>query len=292
MCGSTAENKVVAELKIDAAGLTEFAFASRKYPEYMHPQMVECAECQLVYGNLVPARETVIGAYEKAAFDSGQESLFASRTYARIVAGQLKQLGSHKTALDIGAGDGRFLESLLALGFSEVIGVEPSAAAVAQADRKAQGLIRQGLFRAEDFEPGAFDQITCFQVMEHLWGPTQMASDAFALLRPGGLFLTVVHDVEALPTRLLGTRSPIFDIEHLQLFSRATIASLLQRSGFTGTLVTPLWNRYPIYYWLKLAPFPLAAKKALIDCSKRIRLGRIPCSLRAGNLVAVGWKPS
>src|ERR1035438_5247161 len=36
LCGSTAEGKVIVESNVELSRLTEFAFASRKLPEYMH----------------------------------------------------------------------------------------------------------------------------------------------------------------------------------------------------------------------------------------------------------------
>jgi 2-polyprenyl-3-methyl-5-hydroxy-6-metoxy-1,4-benzoquinol methylase len=279
------------ESNIDETQLTEFAFASRKYPEYMHPRMVECAECGLLYGNPVLAQRALTEAYKEAAFDSGQESFFASETYAKLVAAQLRQLGCHDSALDIGAGDGQFIERLLSLDFRSVTGIEPSAAPIVQSKSSIRSMIRQDIFRRTDFEPGQFDLITCFQVMEHLWDPAQLTRDVLSLLRPGGLFLSVMHDVNALPARVLGTKSPIFDIEHLQLFSRETIATMLQRAGFTDIVVTSVWNRYPAHYWLKLVPLQVGIKKRLIRFSQWTRLGKIACSFPAGNLAAAAWKP-
>jgi hypothetical protein len=54
--------------------------------------------------------------------------------------------------------------------------------------------------------------------MEHVLDPKVIALPAFRLLRPGGAFVTVTHDHRGRLNRLLGRRSPIIDIEHLQLF--------------------------------------------------------------------------
>lgn len=291
-CSDTTERRLVVKSNIDVAKLTEFAFASRKRPEYMHPRMVECASCGLVYANPVLARATITEVYKEAAFDSGLESQFASRTYARLVEQQLSKLGNRTMALDIGAGDGSFMERLLDLDFQNVVGIEPSVAALAQAGPRVRSTIHNDIFQARDFELEQFDLITCFQVMEHVWGPAQLLRDVFSLLRPGGLLLTVVHDVNALSAKLLGTKSPIFDIEHLQLFSQKTIAELLLKVGFTEICVKSIWNRYPVQYWLRLTPLPHAIKNKLSGGSTHSRIGQVPCSLPAGNLVAVAWKPS
>ena len=98
------------------------------------------------------------------------------------------------------------------------------------------------------------------------------------------------HNRRAASARLLGRKSPIFDIEHLQLFSEKTIRALLQQSGFSDIQVMPVWNRYPIHYWMKLAPLPETLKSALIRVTKQGPLVMIACSLPAGNIAAVARK--
>lgn len=290
LCGSTAEGKVIVESNVEPSRLTEFAFASRKLPEYMHSRMVECGDCGLLYGNPAVSIDSGLSAYKEAAFDSGQESRFAAQTYAKLVASQLNSIESRERALDIGAGDGAFLEQLVQLGFRDITGVEPSAAPIASSKPDVRNLIRHDIFRARDFEGRQFNLVTCFQVMEHLWNPLELARDVHSILKPGGLFVTVTHNLKAYSARMLGDKSPIFDIEHLQLFSEKTIRALLQRAGFTDIRVMPVWNRYPIHYWMKLAPLPQSLKRALIKVTKQGPLATISCSLPAGNIAAVARK--
>ncbi len=290
LCGSTAEGKVIVESNVEPGRLTEFAFASRKLPEYMHSRMVECADCGLLYGNPAVSSDSGLSAYKEAAFDSSQESRFAALTYARFIAEQLDRIASREKALDIGAGDGAFLEELVQLGFHDVTGVEPSAAPIACAKPDVRRMIRHDIFRARDFEGQRFDLVTCFQVMEHLWNPLELAREVNSILKPGGLFVTITHNLGALSARLLGDKSPIFDIEHLQLFSEKTIRALLQRADFSDIRVMPVWNRYPIHYWMRLAPLPRNLKKGLIRLTKQGPLATVACSLPAGNIAAVARK--
>ncbi len=109
----------------------------------------------------------------------------------------------------------------------------------------------------------SLDLITCFQVIEHVWDPVKIAADALALLKPGGLFLIVAHDRRAFSARVMGTKSPIFDIEHLQLFDRPTSAALLRNAGFDSIKVGSVQNRYPVDYWIKLFPIPRPVKSGV-----------------------------
>ena len=116
---------------INPAMLSEFSFASRKTPEYMCHQMVHCPACDLVYVDSPPAVEVLAEAYHVAEYDSTEEANDAARAYARAITPVLRQLTRREVALEIGTGTGVFLEHLAAAGFRELVGVEPSTAAIA-----------------------------------------------------------------------------------------------------------------------------------------------------------------
>jgi hypothetical protein len=83
ICGSSDESKVFAQANFDMSKLGEFAFASRKLPEYMHYRLIECPTCDLLYASPSLALQQLAEAYHEAAFDSSEEAHYASRTYAR-----------------------------------------------------------------------------------------------------------------------------------------------------------------------------------------------------------------
>jgi hypothetical protein len=126
--------------------------------------------------------------------------------------------------------------------------------------------------------------------MEHLWDPLGIARAVLPLLKGGGAFSIVVHNRYALSARILGFKSPIFDVEHLQLFSPKTACGLLERAGYKHVQVGLLWNRYPLYYWIKLLPLPDRIKGALLSLAHTSRIGKTLVSLPAGNLVCTGFK--
>jgi len=291
VCGSSDESHVFAESNVDLSKLDAFAFASRKFPEYMHWRLIECQNCDLLYATPAPAPESLNVAYDAAAFDSGPEAKYAALTYARFLPGIKRKLTDANGALDIGTGDGAFLQHLLDAGFTGVVGIEPSAAPIAAARAAIRSLIRHDVFRASDYAPESFSLITCFQTFEHLFDPLSMCRDAFRLLKPGGAVLFIGHNRRAMSARLMGSKSPIFDIEHLQLFSPTSARRLLAAAGFVDLAVGPVMNRYPMSYWTRLLPLPLALKRRMIGLMKMSRVGGIPIALPAGNLFAMAFKP-
>ena len=49
-------------------------------------------------------------------------------------------------------------------------------------------------------------------------------------------------------------------------------------------------NRYPLHYWLKLAPLPRRVKRALVAGARRGPLRSLALSLPVGNLAAIGFR--
>lgn len=249
VCRSSAERAVI-EANLDPSRLGPLAFASRKLPELMHHRLVACAECDTLYASPAPTPAALEPAYSDAAYDSAESAVFAARTYAAFFPACCL---TRRPALDIGAGDGAFLRELMSAGFEEAIGVEPSPAAASAAAAELRGHIRQAVFSAQDFEARSFRLVTALQTLEHVPDPLALCRGARDLLRVGGALLVVCHNRRAPANRVMGRRSPIFDVQHLQLFSPRSLRALLERAGLTDVELLPVPNRYPLRAWLRLA---------------------------------------
>lgn len=289
LCGSTGAHEAAAA-NIRPDQLNGFAFASRKAPEFMHHRLVMCDTCDLLYASPAPTPHDLAEAYAQADYDSADESAYASATYADLL-GKMVGAGSESgPALDIGTGDGSFLAALAGLGIDDATGVEPSLAPVASAPPAIREKIRVGPFDDADFPADHFGLVTSFQTLEHVPDPAATCRSAHRLLRAGGALLVVTHDRRAPLNRVLGRKSPIYDIEHLQLFSPRSLRSLLVRSGFSDISVRPVVNRYPARYWARLLPVPGKAKAVMLAGIEAVRLGGVAVSLPVGNIAAVGFK--
>lgn len=291
ICGSSDTRKIFAEANFDIARLDNFAFASRKAPEYMHYRLIECPVCDLLYADPLPSEDYLIKRYGDASYDSSIEAHYAAATYSDMLSSFISQLPERLGALDIGAGDGAFLEYLMKHGFDQIVGVEPSRAPIAAARTEIRPLLREGSFRCEDYVSESFNLVTCFQTLEHLYDPLAMARGVYRLLKPGGAAFFVCHNRRALPAQLLGRNSPIYDIEHLQLFSPSSARFLLEQTGFSNIMLMNVVNRYPIRYWLRLLPLSSGIKRLLITTLDRIGAGGWPISVPVGNIGIVGFKP-
>jgi len=292
LCGTDAYSKLFADARFDPSRVTEMSYASRKSPERMHHRLLECASCDLVYASPIPSVETLNDAYHEAAYDSTLEARYAAITYRQLLNRILGELPDLRGAVDIGAGDGAFLEQLRNAGFEDIVGFEPSAAPLAVASEGVRPHIRPEPFTPDLLPQDAFTLVSCLQTIEHVPDPLRLCQDAARLLAPGGAMMVVCHDRRALSARLPGRGSPIFDIEHVQLFSPSSVRTLLTRAGLERIGVRGMANRYPLGYWVRLAPLPSRVSKRTEDVLAMTRLEKFPLKVRAGNLVAMGYKPA
>lgn len=292
ICHTSAEHAILfLEESIDQTQLSDFSYASRKEPEYMCHRLVHCPTCELIYASNPPEQADLAQAYHIAEYDSAEEANDAAQSYINAITPILAKLEQKQSVLEIGSGTGVFLELLKKAGFSELVGVEPSSAAIAAAPEHRRVWLQEGIFAESTFAPASFDLICCFMTMEHVREPMETALSAWRLLKPGGVFVTVTHDYNSLVNRILGKKSPIIDIEHMQLFSQPSIVELFKRAEFAEISAVPFCNRYSFNYWLRLTPLPKTVKRTLQKIASITGIGQIKISVNVGNTIAAGFRP-
>ncbi len=105
-----------------------------------------------------------------------------------------------KRGVDIGCGGGILTEALARDG-AQMVGIDMSEAAIAAATAHAEltpGLpLGYSLSTAEalaDEQPGAFDFVTCLEMLEHVPEPAAVVQACARLVRPGGhVFLSTIN---------------------------------------------------------------------------------------------------
>jgi SAM-dependent methyltransferase len=280
-----------ADERIDPRQVNALTYSSRKTPEFMCLRLVQCSCCDLVYAPSPPAEDFLKTAYSEAGFDSGPEAVAAALSYAAAMTPYVERLPGRNAAVDVGAGSGPLLPWLKARGFEPVIGIEPSRAAIEAAPKEIKAMLREGMFSVDLLQENTPSLICSFMTLEHMADPKCFIDRAFQLLEVSGGLAVVVHNWRAPLNRLLGLRSPIIDIEHLQLFSPRSLRSLLERSGFESIEIHPIRNAYPLRYWLRLTPLPRPLKTALLRTLELLGLADRVIALSVGNILAFGIKP-
>ncbi|MGA9347279.1 MAG: methyltransferase domain-containing protein [Anaerolineae bacterium] len=131
--------------------------------------------------------------------------------------------------LEIGCGIGSFLYLMRGAGW-KVQGIEPDANYAYAGQNEYDIPIAAHLFENTDFEPGSFDLVAMFHVIEHLSSPRETLARIRHILKPGGILFLESPCIEH---PYSGNLEYFFWSAHLFSFSRSTLNGLLQLVGFT-----------------------------------------------------------
>jgi SAM-dependent methyltransferase len=267
--------------KLEDNLFNDLTFASRKRPELMHYDLFECENCKTLFTNRNVNLSQLLKNYEIAEYDSNVEAKYAARTYVKNLQKALPKFKG--SILDIGAGDGAFLSAALGVLATSNLGIEPSIKAIAKNDDNRVNIKNIAI---EDLETNEkFDLVTCFQTIEHLNNPREFITNIKRFIKPGGYFAISCHNRLSLTNKILGEKSPIFDVEHLQVFTDQGIEKLFSGLNFKIVYSNKYRNKYPLSYWLKIAPVGEKIKDFVETKKKLFGLG---ISINVGNHMIVG----
>ena len=205
-----------------------------------------CASCGFVFVNPRPREEDLPAFYRKYYPPESEEAwaVLMRRIFADA-RDRVLTLGPRGRVLDVGCGMGHFLSLFDGSGWTAV-GVDV-------AGRARNGLdIRSGRLEDQRFDDRSFDAVTLFYLLEHLPDPAATLRHVHRILRPGGLVLIRVPDMEPLIRlrRITGVpREFFFPPMHLCDLSPAVLRRMLREVGFdrirttTGGATSPPLRR-------------------------------------------------
>jgi 2-polyprenyl-3-methyl-5-hydroxy-6-metoxy-1,4-benzoquinol methylase len=133
--------------------------------------------------------------------------------------------------LDVGCGDGGFLNRIRMAGWS-IAGVEFDEKAIAHA-RSEYGLtVHHGDLKSARFPDASFDAITLNHVIEHVPEPLQLFAECQRLLKPAGRLVMTTPNSASLGHRTFRNFwRGLEPSRHLFLFSANTLGECARRTG-------------------------------------------------------------
>lgn len=195
-------------------------------------QVLTCADCGLVYKNVLPDPQFLSQVFRRQAGKKWMESHDFSNEIAelkRVAGADLSEV------LDVGAGNGDLLKRCAAAG----IGGRLSALDVLPhpgLERQLAGEFIQGFLDAEHLQWSGtpYQAVTLFDVLEHLYSPERAFENLRDLVKPDGLALLETGNVQSTWPRRFGI-APWWYVclfEHHIFWSYRALEHIAKRHGF------------------------------------------------------------
>lgn len=282
--------RVIYNANFDTQKVDARIFSARRLPDRIHFRMVQCKTCHLLYSNPIFELKKIANLYKKSFtnYDDQIDNLVATYGY------YLKKLDRFSPQkgkfLEIGCGNGFFLQEAKRQGYKNVYGVEPGKQSVQKAPREIRKHIIPDIFKKGQFKVSSIDVLCCFQTFDHVPNPNAFLKNCYTVLKQGGIVLFLNHDATALSAKLLGEKSPIIDIEHTYLYNKKTMRQMFEKHGFTVLSVKNAFNIHYLSYWLYLLPLPSFIKAFFTTLLKMTNLFHARIKIYPGNLVLIAKK--
>ena len=200
-----------------------------------------CRNCGLIYLCPRPKPDAIAAYYPddylpfRPAIEDEPRALMRWARRRKMIRRRelVEQFSERRTGriLDVGCSTGLFLHEM-DLGAWSVAGVELTASAAGYARDRFGIEVFEGMLEDADFAPASFDVITFWDVLEHVYAPSETLDLSASLLKPGGLVAINVPNWDSLDRRLFGRQWQGYDPpRHLYVFTRSTLDRLLRQAG-------------------------------------------------------------
>lgn len=173
------------------------------------------------------------GGYEddRSRTYASDSELEDRRRDARVRLAFIRPYAPRGRLLDVGAAGGAFIVEAHAAGYAAA-GVEPAPAFAAFARERLGVDVRTGTIEDTELEPGSFDVVCIWHVLEHLHEPAATLERVREALRPGGHVAVEVPNAGSTIARAMGAAWPMLEPEvHVAQYTAAALAAVMQRAG-------------------------------------------------------------
>ena len=232
--------------------------------------IARCRSCGHMQLERFPDDEELSEAYEVAESDDyiGEEA--GQRETARVALERIERFTERGRLVDLGCWVGFLMAEARERGW-EPVGVEPSEFASEYA-RNQLGLdVRRGELFSVELPEHSFQAAVLGDVIEHLIEPDRALERIARLLAPGGVTYFALPDAGSKLARRMGARWWSVIPTHVQYFTRDSMRTLLERSGWEVLWIGTAPKAFTVAYYLgRIGGYSEALGNGLVKASSAV----------------------
>lgn len=211
--------------------------------------ILRCEGCGLIFQEPGTDKSKILDWYALGKDDQYLNEFENRVKNAKRILSTLSKNGTGKKLLDVGCSTGILLYAAKEMGY-EIYGIEPSKWAVdyIKIQLGFENIFCGGL-EAYPVQENYFDVITLLDVIEHFPNPHQSLEIINRLLKPQGKIIILTPDIGSVIARFFKSRWWCIIPEHLFYFSRETLKTLLEQTGFTIEKELSTGRTFHLSHW-------------------------------------------
>jgi 2-polyprenyl-3-methyl-5-hydroxy-6-metoxy-1,4-benzoquinol methylase len=228
----------------------------------------KCLTCRVSFLAPNPTRQQLDAAYDDSYYGCRTDTKFPGwiekvldyfrSQRARTIT---KYVTLPANVLDIGCGNGRFLQDLIRKNYN-AYGIELPSKSADRASQIPDLNLKIGTLCEEDYEGNFFDAVTLWHVIEHLAEPKITLQIIEKILKPSGYLVMSLPNIDSIQSRLFrGKWLHLDPPRHLFFFTASELTKIMQTFGF---------ERVGIKYF-SLEQNPFGMQQSLLNCILRKR---------------------
>ena len=217
-------------------------------------KIVECVACSFRFTNPIPTEETIGDYYKSENYvsHSGTKKGFVNRVYHIVRSRAIKQkenlaakYSREKVILDIGCGTGDFLGYCKSLNW-KTLGLEPDVSARKIALNN-NAIEAKDLSHLYEIEENAFDIISMWHVLEHVYNLNEDIEQYKKILKDDGTLLVAVPNCSSKDAEHYKSSWAAYDLPiHLYHFRPDNMKKLFSNHGMEVVEILPM--KFDSYY--------------------------------------------
>ena len=198
-----------------------------------------CSSCQVFSLNPFPSTRQLKQAYDESYYGVGEKKFnpLVERVIdwfrAKNAANFSKGIPDNACVLDIGCGNGSFLNALSKKGNFELHGIEPKGKSGDRAEEYRQIELNKGYLEAGTYKPNKFDAIVLTHVFEHLPKPFETLQIIRKIARQNALLQIEIPNINSWQYKIFKSKWLHLDPpRHLNMFPPKVLIAHLEKEGW------------------------------------------------------------